>query len=246
MKSTLWMVLVLTVIGFGLIAVLAPKAWQEISALEHQRPDRPQILVSPTDSARLPDHPVQSASSITIATIETSVPRSGVAAPSNFIPSVNPILPFSLLLALPLAILPGWLKRGIFGQETLALTPPWLRRDKEQIASRQPPRERRAHPRHQPPGIKAHISDGTHYWLGTVHDLSRTGVCLINPIEITEIQTDTLSLLLAGYGRSVQVHIRPMWSRNSAGKLLLGGIVLDNHWNWAMFGRQFEGEQTDN
>ena len=84
-------------------------------------------------------------------------------------------------------------------------------------------------------GITAYISDGTNSCSGSVTDVSKHGICLINPSDVIDREAERLGVHLTLKGKSFPMEVRPEWQHDSGRQENIGAKIIEGSWNWDEF-----------
>lgn len=93
--------------------------------------------------------------------------------------------------------------------------------------------DHRGMPRLAVDGVSAYVSDGINSWRGTVTDISRDGIRLTNPEEISNRKIDRLGVLLNWNGKCFPIQVKPQWKRDSGRNI--GARIVGGYWKWDEF-----------
>ena len=103
--------------------------------------------------------------------------------------------------------------------------------------------DKREHQRLEINGIVAHVSDGVNYCAGSVGDISKGGICLVNPSDALDNKANRLGVLLTGMGKSFQLEVKPKWNNDSSETQSFGATIEDSLWSWEEFKRHLADTQ---
>ena len=100
--------------------------------------------------------------------------------------------------------------------------------------------ERRKFQRIETYGISADVSDGTGFFLGTVQDVSRFGLCMSDMPKKLNDNVKKMTVVVSGKGEHFKMSVRPRWSTKNTPKKTVGAEILNAPWGWTEFVMNFE------
>jgi hypothetical protein len=88
--------------------------------------------------------------------------------------------------------------------------------------------------------IAVDVSDGTGFFMGSVYDISRFGLCMKDmPVKLRG-DVGQMTVIVAGRGGRFKMNVKPRWSTRDNQKKSIGAEILDAPWGWTEFVMKFE------
>ncbi len=105
--------------------------------------------------------------------------------------------------------------------------------------------EKRQHQRMSVAGLQADISDGIGFYAGTVGDISRKGMHLVDlPARIDDTVTEMI-VVIAGKNRSFKMLLEPKWASLQDKQKSVGFEIINTPWEWTEFVTGFEPQMEE-
>ncbi len=100
--------------------------------------------------------------------------------------------------------------------------------------------EKRQHQRMSVAGLQADISDGIGFYAGTVGDISRKGIHLVDlPARIDDTVTK-MTVVVVGKNRNFKMLLEPKWASLQDKRKSVGFEIINTLWGWTEFVAELE------
>jgi hypothetical protein len=105
--------------------------------------------------------------------------------------------------------------------------------------------KKRRHQRIELPNLIANLSDGVDFFSGTVSDVSRTGMSLVNiPPKLNNLGEE-LSVVVSAKGKNFKMPVMPKWVSGNDSERKMGLAILAPPLDWTVFVMDFEPKFED-
>ncbi|MGB3209449.1 MAG: PilZ domain-containing protein [Desulforhopalus sp.] len=104
---------------------------------------------------------------------------------------------------------------------------------------------KRRHQRIEMQNLVARLSDGVETFSGTVSDVSRDGMLLVNIPEELNMQGEELSIVVSAKDKDFTMLVVPKWVREDNSEKKMGLIILDTPLDWTLFVMNSEPKDED-
>ena len=95
--------------------------------------------------------------------------------------------------------------------------------------------EKRRHPRILLTDLSIDVSDGLGFFSGSIHNLSRFGICVNDLPAKLDQNAKRLSVVVSGKGRNFKMVGRPRWTEAGKFKKNIGVEIVNAPWGWTEF-----------